>query len=227
MAKRWALSWSGGKDACMVLDQLVKQGEEVTCLMTTLPKEIGRTFGHGERTELIQAQADALGIPLEWIPCSFESYTANFISELKSFKQKYKLDGVAFGDLYLDEHRQWGENVAEQTGLEAVYPLWMKKEEAPSALKNFVESGYKAKIIRVSNAHLEEKWLGREIDVSFLNDIQETGICPMGEAGEYHSYVYSGPLFRRAIPVTSGEIVELETTKRMELSLQSAAINRE
>ncbi|MDN4074316.1 diphthine--ammonia ligase [Fictibacillus terranigra] len=220
MAKRWALSWSGGKDACMVLDQLVKQGEEVVCLMTTLPKETSRTFGHGESKELIQAQADALGIPLEWIPCSFDSYTENFISELNSFKRKYELDGVAFGDLYLAEHRQWGENVAKQAALEAIYPLWMKKEEALLALKNFVESGYRAKIIRVSNGFLDEKWLGREIDTSFLNDIQETGICPMGEAGEYHSYVYSGPLFRYRVPVKSGEILELETTKRMELSLQ-------
>lgn len=218
MAKRWALSWSGGKDACMVLDRLVKQGDEVVCLMTTVPKEIGRTFGHGERQELIQAQADALGIPLEWIPCSFESYTEDFIASLQEYKQKYSLNGAAFGDLYLDEHREWGEGVAEKAGLEAIYPLWMKKEEAESALKSFVGSGYKAKVIRVSNAVLDESWLGREVDDSFYTEILNTNICPMGEAGEYHTYVYDGPLFRKLIEVQCGEIVELETTKRMELS---------
>ncbi|MDM5197936.1 diphthine--ammonia ligase [Fictibacillus enclensis] len=227
MSKRWALSWSGGKDACMVLDQLIKQGDQVACLITTLPKEIGRTFGHGERTELIQAQAEATGIPLEWISCSFDTYTLDFLSTLKSLKNKYELEGVAFGDLYLDEHREWGENVAEQAGLISSYPLWMEKEDAAAALKVFVDSGYKAKVIRISNSRLDEKWLGREVDASFLNGIQETGICPMGEAGEYHTYVYDGPLFRFQVPVEIGDIVELETTKRMELTLLEERVNKE
>ncbi|MDN4524468.1 diphthine--ammonia ligase [Fictibacillus fluitans] len=226
MNKRWVLSWSGGKDACMVLDQLTSQGYQVVCLITTVPKEIGRTFGHGERTELIQAQADAIGIPLEWISCSFDSYTEDFISSLQSLKNKYEVDGVAFGDLYLDEHREWGENTAEQAGLLSGFPLWMKKEEAGAALKAFVDSGYKAKVIRISNRKLDENWLGREVDVSFLNEIVETGICPMGEAGEYHSYVYDGPLFRYKIPIEKGDIVELETTKRMELILRKDHSNK-
>lgn len=226
VSKRWALSWSGGKDACMVLDHLIKRGDEVVCLITTLPKEIGRTFGHGERTELIQAQADAIGIPLEWISCSFDTYTKDFLSTLQSLKNKYEVDGVAFGDLYLDEHRGWGENVAEQAGLMSEFPLWMKKEDAASALKVFIDSGYKAKVIRISNSQLDELWLGREVDGSFLNEIVETGICPMGEAGEYHTYVYDGPLFQFQVMIEKGDIVELETTKRMELSLQEERVKK-
>ncbi|CAH0347437.1 hypothetical protein BCI9360_03835 [Bacillus sp. CECT 9360] len=132
-------------------------------------------------------------------------------------KNKYGLDAAAFGDLYLQEHRDWGEKVCEEIGLAAVYPLWMQENEALPGLKMFVESSYKATVIRIRDDKLSLSWLGRELDERFIADIQKEDVCPMGEAGEYHTYVYDGPLFHRKIDFTCGEILPLETTKRMEI----------
>ena len=218
MNKRIALSWSGGKDCCMALDTLLSQGFEVVCLITTVPKELGRTFGHGERTEMMILQGEALNIPVHFIECTYENYTNQFVQALQTMKSEFKITGIAFGDLYLDEHREWGEKVASAAEVDALYPLWMKKEAALQSLERFVHSGYKAIVIRVREDVLDDTWLGRIIDKSFLDDVQETSICPMGESGEYHTFVYDGPLFTRRIQLEHGEIIHLETTKKLEFT---------
>lgn len=221
MNKRIALSWSGGKDCCMALNTLIQQGFEVVCLVTTVPKELGRTFGHGERTEMITLQGESLSIPVYFIECSYENYTDQFIKSVQTLKGQYKLMGIAFGDLYLDEHREWGEKVALAAGVEAMYPLWMKKEDALQSLENFVYSGYEAVVVRVREDVLDETWLGRMIDESFLQDVQKTTICPMGESGEYHTFVFDGPLFSKRIQLEFGELIQLETTKKLEFKSYS------
>lgn len=221
MNKRIALSWSGGKDCCMALNTLIQQGFEVVCLVTTVPKELGRTFGHGERTEMITLQGESLSIPVYFIECSYENYTDQFIKSVQTLKGQYKLMGIAFGDLYLDEHREWGEKVALAAGVEAMYPLWMKKEDALQSLENFVYSGYEAVVVRVREDVLDETWLGRMIDESFLQDVQKTTICPMGESGEYHTFVFDGPLFSKRIELEYGEVIQLETTKKLEFKSYS------
>ncbi|MFC5701498.1 hypothetical protein ACFPVX_09380 [Cohnella faecalis] len=236
MKKKAALSWSGGKDSCMALERLERGGEyEVSCLLTTVPQEIGRTFGHGERLELIRAQADALGLPVEFISCSFESYTEDYVRSLLEAKAKYRLSAVAYGDLFLAEHREWGTGVAKKAELEAVYPLWMapsaegvapgtapaawnEREATRQGLLRFVESGYRAIVIRVKDNALSADWLGRELDRSFYEDILRLSeVCPMGEGGEYHTFVYDGPLFQWPVVFERGETRQLETTKRLEI----------
>lgn len=217
MCKNIALSWSGGKDGCMAFDKLVKKGYKIACFVTTVPKEMRRTFAHGEKTELITLQGEALNVPVHFIECTFESYTESFIESLKILKTKYNLEGIAFGDLYLDEHREWGEKTAQLSGLEAMFPLWMKQSEALKALEAFVRSGYKAKVIRVRKDMLEESWLGREVNDRFLLDIVKKNVCPMGEAGEYHTFVYDGPLFKKKIKVHDGKVISHEHSKRLEL----------
>ncbi|WP_163103201.1 diphthine--ammonia ligase [Peribacillus alkalitolerans] len=219
MGKKIALSWSGGKDACMSLHMLKEAGHDIVCLFTTLPADIDRTFGHGEKKEAIEAQSEALGIPIHWIPCSFSTYTHDYKKEVTEAKSKYHFEAIAFGDLYLSEHREWGEDVANQVGIEALYPLWMKQSMSLSALDRFIKSGYKAKVIRVSDEKMDRSWLGREIDADFFDDIQQLPICPMGEGGEYHTYVYDGPLFQTPIGVINGETLKLETTHRLEIEV--------
>lgn len=216
MKKRIALSWSGGKDCCMALDTLIKIGYEVACLVTTVPKELGRTFGHGERTEMIKLQGEALSIPVHFIECSYDTYTDQFVTALQTLKKQYKITGIAYGDLYLDEHRDWGEKVADAAGVESLYPLWSQKEDAFQLLKNFVQSSYKAVVVRVREDVLDETWLGRSLDESFLHDVRSTTICPMGESGEYHTFVHDGPLFSKRIQLSHGEFIQLETTKKLE-----------
>ncbi|QED47665.1 Dph6-related ATP pyrophosphatase [Cytobacillus dafuensis] len=216
MNKRVALSWSGGKDSCMALDVLKGKGIEVACFITTVPREIGRTFGHGEKMSLVKLQGEALNIPVEFISCTFEDYTLSFETVLKRIKEEYGLDGIAFGDLYLEGHREWGEKVAESANLEAIYPLWGKKEDALQALQTFIESGYQAVVIRVREDILDDSWLGKRLDFTFLDDIKMKEICPMGESGEYHTFVFDGPLFNKKIVLTQPEIISLETTKKLE-----------
>lgn len=217
MGKRIALSWSGGKDSCLALDTLIKDGYEVVCFMTTAPEETGRTFAHGEKLELIKAQAASLNIPIEFVNCTFEHYTDRFIEVLIELREKYDLNGIAFGDLYLDEHRKWGEQVAAKANIEAIYPLWMASDDAKEALKTFIESGYEAIVIRVWKEKLIDEWLGRKLDEAFLQDILTEHVCPMGEAGEYHTFVYDGPLFKQRIELSVGDIVDSEQSKRLEI----------
>ncbi|WP_066383541.1 Dph6-related ATP pyrophosphatase [Neobacillus mesonae] len=216
MKKRIVVSWSGGKDGCLALHTLIELGYEVVSLVTTAPKELGRTFGHGERTEMITLQGEALSIPVHFIECTFDSYTEQFIQDLKDLKNHYQISGIAFGDLYLDGHREWGEKVADAAGVEAIYPLWTKQEEALESLEKFVHSGYQAIVIRIREDILDESWLGRIIDDSFVRNIQQTTSCPMGESGEYHTYVFDGPLFSKKIQLGDSELIQLETTKKLE-----------
>ncbi|MEH7177557.1 diphthine--ammonia ligase [Neobacillus vireti] len=216
LKKRIVLSWSGGKDCCIALDTLTKAGYELVSLVTTVPKEHGRTFGHGERTEMITLQGEALSIPVHFIECTYETYTTEFVNAVQTLKEQYEIKGIAYGDLYLQEHRDWGEKVASAAGVEALYPLWTKKENSLKLLENFVSSGYKAIVIRVREDVLDETWLGRLIDRSFIREVEQTAICPMGESGEYHTFVFDGPLFSKRIKLDSREIIHLETTKKLE-----------
>lgn len=219
-AVRVALSWSGGKDSCMTLDKLVREGFEVVCLLTTVPVEIGSTFGHGEKLELIEAQAEALSIPVKFISCSYETYTNDYVHTLAELKKKHRIDAIAFGDLFLTEHREWGTGVAASVGVEALYPLWMKPEGVQDALKTFIATGYQAIVIRVSDRVLTKEWLGRLLDASFYEDIVLLkDVCPMGEGGEYHTFVYDGPLFKHPVNYARGDVLQLETTKRLVLNI--------
>ncbi len=216
MKKKVVLSWSGGKDSCMALDRLVKEGHEVVCLLTTVPEENGRTFGHGEKAQRIREQAEALGLPLEFVISAFGNYTRDYIRALAGIRERYGADAVGFGDLFFGPHREWGENVAREAGMEALYPLWMKPEEVRQGLLRFVESGYRAIVIRVRDGALPAEWLGREVDRSFYEDILKRDVDPMGENGEYHTFVVDGPLFRHPVPFVRGEVLQMETTKRLE-----------
>lgn len=218
MKEKLALSWSGGKDACMALHRLKERGIDVAVLVTTVPEEMGRTFGHGEKSEMVTLQGEALNIPVYFIQCTYDSYRESFVKALIHLKEEYGITGIAFGDLYLDEHREWGVEVAKEAGLKAVYPLWTKKEDSVEALKRFIHSGYKAMVIRVRDDALDPSWIGRELDEKFVEDIQKEKICPMGESGEYHSYVYDGPLFKRKILLKKDRIILFERSRKLEFS---------
>ncbi|MFD1707500.1 diphthine--ammonia ligase [Siminovitchia sediminis] len=196
---RIALSWSGGKDSCMALHELIAAKKEVACLVTTVPKETGKTFAHQEDVMKITSQAHALGIPLELIHCTYDTYTDDFLKKLTKLKSQYRLKAIAFGDMYLKGHREWGEKLAKAAGLEALYPLWSEQKDMLNRLQRFVDAGYKAEVIKVREDVLPAEWVGRQVDHSFVKDISEKQVCPMGESGEYHTFVLDGPLFQREI----------------------------
>ena len=195
---RTALSFSGGKDSTYALYKLKQLGCRVECLVTTRWKGNRKTVAHGENEERINSQAEQLGIPLVFIDTDFEDYTDDFKQKLLELKKKYKLDAIAFGDIYLEGHREWGEQLANATELDALYPLWTKQEHAVKLLHEYVADRFKSKVIRVDEEKLPKEWIGREVDESFIEDILKYDVCPLGENGEYHTYVYDGPIFEES-----------------------------
>ncbi|ASN06772.1 Dph6-related ATP pyrophosphatase [Virgibacillus necropolis] len=196
MTKQVVLSFSGGKDSCLALYKLQQQNSKVSCLITTIWKQSQETVAHDEKREKIAEQADNIGIPVHFMETDFETYTEDFVTNLEELKGQYNIDSIAFGDIYLDGHREWGEQVAEHAGLEALYPLWTKQASVIDLLQEVIDVGFKAKIIKVDKTKLPEEWVGRSLDESFIHDIQQKDVCPMGESGEYHTAVYDGPIFK-------------------------------
>ncbi|HLR60913.1 MAG TPA: hypothetical protein VK097_00550 [Lentibacillus sp.] len=198
MAEKVALSFSGGKDSCLALYYLQKQDVQVACLLTTVWKESQETVAHDEKRERVLSQADRLGIPVHFIKTDFNTYTNDFVFHINEMKQRYGLDGMAFGDIYLEGHRKWGEQVTKEAGVEAVYPLWSDQSEVVRLLREFIVLGFKAEVIKVDAEKLPESWTGRYVDEAFVTDILAyEDVCPMGESGEYHTYVHGGPIFKK------------------------------
>lgn len=198
--KKVALSFSGGKDSCLALYHLMKEGLEVVTLFTTVWKESQETMAHGEKLHRIEKQAEQLGIPVTFIETTFTSYKKDFVKKLKALKADLHIDTVAFGDIYLEGHREWGVNVAAEAGLTAYYPLWTERENVVAMLENFVDLGFKAEIIKVAEEKVSPQWVSHLLDDSFIQYVlQIENICPMGESGEYHTFVYDGPIFHQPV----------------------------
>jgi len=199
MGTRVALSFSGGKDSCFALHKLQEKNIEIACLFTTIWKQNQKTVAHEEERTRIIEQGESLNIPVHFIETDFDDYREDFVRNLQKLKNRYVLDGVAFGDIYLEGHRKWGEGVAKDVDLEAVYPLWTKQDNALRLLQEFVDTGFRAEVIKIDQEKLPKDWLGRELDNTFITDIKQKDVCPMGESGEYHTAVYDGPGFSYAI----------------------------
>lgn len=199
MNTRVALSFSGGKDSCLAVHQLQKNNIEIACLLTTIWEENQSTVAHGENLARIEDQANSLQLPVYFMKTDFESYGEDFVTSLKEMKKTYAIDGVAFGDMYLEGHREWGEDIAARVNLSAYYPLWTDKKNMLSLLKEFVDLGFRATVIKVDDTKLPADWVGRPVDASFIADISTYDVCPMGESGEYHTFVHDGPVFSRKV----------------------------
>lgn len=207
--KRVALSWSSGKDSAWTL-HLLRQNPsiEVVALITTINQEFDRVAMHAVRRELVELQADAAGlplwkVPLPW-PCSNEEYEAR-MREVCARALGEGVEAIAFGDLFLADIRAYRERQLAGTGLEPLFPVWQIPTHELAA--TMIAGGLRAKITCVDPKLLPREFAGREFDTAFLNDLP-AGVDPCGENGEFHSFVYAGPMFGTPIPVELGEIVE-------------------
>lgn len=206
---RVALSWSSGKDSAWTL-HLLRQNPsiEVVALITTFNQEFDRVAMHAVRRELVELQADAAGLPLWTVPlpwpCSNEEYEAR-MREVCTRALGEGVEAIAFGDLFLADIRAYRERQLAGTGLEPLFPVWQIPTRELAA--TMIAAGLRARITCVDPKALPREFAGREFDTAFLNDLPE-GVDPCGENGEFHSCVYAGPMFRTAIPVELGEIVE-------------------
>lgn len=207
--RRVALSWSSGKDSAWSLHLLQQDPSiEVVALVTTLNGEFDRVAMHAVRRELLERQAESVGIPLWTVPlpwpCSNEQYESR-MRDLCTRALDAGVEAMAFGDLFLADIRAYREKQLAGTGLEPLFPVW----QTPTAdlARTMIASGLRAKITCVDPKVLPAEFAGRDFDSQFLVDLP-SGIDPCGENGEFHSFVYDGPEFRQAMKVAVGEIVE-------------------
>jgi uncharacterized protein (TIGR00290 family) len=206
---RVALSWSSGKDSAWSL-HLLRQDRslEVVALVTTLNEQFDRVAMHAVRRQLLEQQAESVGVPLWTVPlpwpCSNEEYEAR-MRELCARALRAGVDAMAFGDLFLTDIRAYRERQLRGTALQPLFPVW----QIPTGelARTMIASGLRAKITCVDPRVLPAEFAGRDFDSRFLADLPP-GIDQCGENGEFHSFVYDGPGFRKPINVSVGEIVE-------------------
>jgi len=206
--KRILVSWSSGKDSAWALHLLRQRADcELVGLLTTVNTEFDRVAMHGTRQSLLEAQTEAVGLPL-WVvplpwPCSNEVYETR-MREVCRRAVDEGITGVAFGDLFLQDIRTYREAQLKPTGLEPLFPLW---EQPTAALaREMIAAGLRAKLTCVDTKQLSASLVGREFDVALLNDLPPEA-DPCGERGEFHTCVYAGPMFQQAISTEVGETV--------------------
>ena len=195
-------SWSGGKDSCLACYRAVASGLKVRYLANMLTEDGQRSRTHGLSANLIQVQSQAIGIPLVQRRTTWNSFEAEFKKMLRAFKQQGVVGGV-FGDIDLNEHREWVERVCQEVDITPHLPLWGESQD--EILRNFIDSGFEAIVVATKADMLGEEWLGRRIDLDFirhLDEIKKTkNITLCGEVGEYHTFVIDGPLFQKRIEI--------------------------
>ncbi len=200
------VSWSGGKEASLSFYRATQNKDfEVSYLLNMIAEDGEHSRTHGIGSMLLQLQADALGIPIIQQKTSWQTYEKKFKEAISSFKNKNILTGI-FGDIDFQEHRDWVERVCNETGIRPILPLW--KEEREVLLKEFILSGFKAIVVATKAEILDKDWLGRSIDERFIEELKAVdNIDLCGENGEYHTFVYDGPIFKKPVEFISGEKV--------------------
>ena len=210
MKEKYFLSWSGGKDCCFSLYKAIQEGIPVTSFLTTVNRAHHRISMHGVRIELLEQQTKNLGLPLKllFLPeqPSMDEYRAAMTELLMGMKAAGFTGGV-FGDIFLEDLKVYREKQIDSIGLRSLFPLW--KMDSKDLLKAFIRLGFKSIVVCINNHHLDKSFCGRLIDESFLHDLPDS-VDPCGENGEYHSFVFDGPVFREPVKFTKGEIVYRE-----------------
>lgn len=207
--KRVALSWSSGKDSAWALHVLKQSpGVEVVALITSFSGGAGRVAMHDVRRRLVEAQAEQVRLPLwsvelPW-PCSNATYES-LMSEIWRHAITQGITAIAFGDLFLQDIRQYREHQLRCTGLEPLFPIW----NLPTAdlAQDMIRGGVQAKITCVDRKRLDRTYVGRNFDAVFVADLPAS-VDPCGENGEFHTFAFDAPVFSKPIEVENGKVVE-------------------
>jgi len=208
MNEKFLLAWSGGKDSAMALYELQQnQACEISALLTTVTADYDRISMHGVRCSLLEQQTNSLGYPLEKVYITRNATNEEYEAKMKEKLMKYKkcgVLGVVFGDIFLNDVRKYREENLARIEMRGVFPLWGRNTRELAL--NFIHSGFKAIITCIDSNFLDKKFVGRIYDEEFLKELPPH-VDPCGENGEFHSFVYDGPIFKTKIEFTTGEIV--------------------
>jgi len=207
------LSWSSGKDSAWALQVLRQQADvEVVGLLTTFNEEADRVAMHAVRRELVEAQAAATGLPLIPVmlpyPCPNEVYENRMRAAITEARAK-GVTHIAFGDLFLEDIREYRVRLLDGTGVEPLFPIWTTAEDTPDLARQMLNAGLRAVLTCVDPKQLDKKFVGRQYDEKLLAELPP-GVDPCGERGEFHTFCYRCPEFRSDILVTVGDVVERE-----------------
>jgi uncharacterized protein (TIGR00290 family) len=199
-------SWSGGKDSCFALYEAIDKGYEISHLVNFLSKEFRRVSFHGTEAGLIQLQSQAIGVSLLQKETTWDGYEQEFKEAVRGLIPG-GVTGMIFGDIYLQEHKDWVERVCNDLGIEAVEPLWGKSME--QVLSSFIDVGFEVVVVSAKADLIDKEWIGRRVDKAFIDYLRRENIDLCGENGEYHTLVIDGPIFNRRI-----HLIESRTISR-------------
>jgi uncharacterized protein (TIGR00290 family) len=201
-------NWSGGKDSALCLHKVLRSKQyEIACLLTSVNAQHQRISMHGVRVELLHKQAESIGLPLQKMLVpempTMESYDKMMTETLSKFKSK-GVEASIFGDIFLEDLRKYREDKLATLNMKGVFPLW--KIPTIDLIREFLDLGFKTITTCVNDKYLDKSFVGRIIDEDFLKDLPEN-VDPCGENGEFHTFVFDGPIFKNPIPFENGEIV--------------------
>ena len=200
------VSWSGGKDSCFALYE-IRKTRSIEALLTTITRDFDRISMHGVRRVLLERQAESLGLPLReiWISkgASNEEYETSIGGAFADYRNR-GLETVVFGDLYLADIRAYRDALLSRHGMTGLYPLWGR--DTAQLIRDFHALGFQCAVVCVDPAKLDRRFAGRMLDGQFLSEVPRD-VDPCGENGEFHTFVFDGPNFRRRIEFTFGDIV--------------------
>jgi uncharacterized protein (TIGR00290 family) len=202
------MSWSGGKDSCLALYEMQKSRDHrVAALLTTLTRDYDRVSMHGVRRVLLERQAAALGIPLHEVFITKDATNQEYETKMAEAFSAYREDGidsVVFGDLFLEEIRDYREQFLARHDMRGIYPVWLRN--TTEFIREFLGLGFKAVITCVNGEALDPSFAGMMIDERFLSALPPH-VDPCGENGEFHTFVFDGPNFKEAVRCSVGEKV--------------------
>jgi uncharacterized protein (TIGR00290 family) len=201
-------NWSGGKDSSLALHKILQNKEfDIACLMSSVNDYYNRVSMHGVRVELMEQQAASIGLPLQLLRLpempSMEDYNRAMFTIMQGFKDD-GIDYSIYGDIFLEDLKIYREGQLAKVGMTGVFPIW--KRDTTELVQEFIDKGFKAVLVCVNEKYLDKSFAGRLIDESFLKDLPPN-VDPCGENGEYHSFVFDGPIFKTPVAFEKGEVV--------------------
>lgn len=190
--------WSAGKDSCLATYKAKLQGHTILGLFNFTDTQQEVSLSHGLTAQVIRRQAAKIGMPFSQIAMPKNGYRENFIGLIHEWKLKMAVEAIVFGDIYLEGHKNWIDSVCKEADVIPILPLW--GQNTAILINEFIEAGFKAVVVSVKTDVLGKEWLGREIDSKFVKELKAIGNIDLcGENGEFHTYVYDGPLFKRPV----------------------------
>jgi uncharacterized protein (TIGR00290 family) len=204
--------WSGGKDSAMALHALLQRNDiRITALLTTVTQGYDRVSMHGVRRKLLKRQAESIGLPLHEVlippQCVNPIYEARMEEALRAHYDK-GVRTVAFGDIFLEDLRAYREKNLARIGMTALFPIW--KRDTRELIRTFRSANFRGIAVCIDSKVLDRSFAGRELDEAFFRDLPPQA-DPCGENGEFHTFVFDGPIFHAPVPVRAGEIIERDS----------------